>query len=267
MIKRYEVCGKTTKLILCSSKNMDEEYECLIDTDMLGEVRKYNWYPKKSRSGFTHYVQTTTTNQIFLHRFIMGTPPPGYVIDHIDGNGLNNTRKNLRVISNSENNANMNNKSKNTSSKYVNVFKHKQSGRWLAQVKLSDKKYNLGTYDLEWVAAIVAMEFKKKMYGENYIAEGLEQELYGIKADNIEEYYRCIRDSKIKRIFGRVGDSGILGVTWAKDRQKWRATIYMDGKPKCLGQYTDKYEAGRAVTRGILKHMGSEYVIRTPIIL
>ncbi|MDD5010733.1 MAG: hypothetical protein PHQ00_01265, partial [Phycisphaerae bacterium] len=33
---------------------------------------------------------------ISMHRFIMN-PPPGYLVDHVDGQGLNNTRGNLRI--------------------------------------------------------------------------------------------------------------------------------------------------------------------------
>jgi hypothetical protein len=40
---------------------------------------------------------------IYLHRFIMEAPS-GLVVDHIDGDGLNCTRENLRLCSAAENN-------------------------------------------------------------------------------------------------------------------------------------------------------------------
>lgn len=39
----------------------------------------------------------------FMHRLIMGTPPEGMQVDHINGNKLDNRRENLRFVSASEN--------------------------------------------------------------------------------------------------------------------------------------------------------------------
>jgi hypothetical protein len=57
------------------------------------------------------------------------------------------------------------------------------------------------------------------------------------------------------------GISGIRGVTWDKNGNKWRARV----RNVALGQHTDKYEAGRAVNRYLLEHYDSLAVIRTPI--
>jgi hypothetical protein len=56
------------------------------------------WYARRS---IWHPASATTRNE-FLHRALVRVPP-GYVIDHIDGDGLNNRRSNLRVCTHTQN--------------------------------------------------------------------------------------------------------------------------------------------------------------------
>lgn len=78
----------------------------LIDEQDAVAVRGYSWWANPKRSNI--YVSTQAPRcggrrpLIYLHRLIMA-PPPGLVVDHIDGNGLNNLRNNLRLCSPSEN--------------------------------------------------------------------------------------------------------------------------------------------------------------------
>lgn len=79
-----------------------------------------------------------------MHRVIMGAES-GDEVDHINGNTLDNRRENLRLVSRSQNNMNKRKQSNNKSG-YKGVYQNKTSGRWVAQIIVRKKKYNLGAY-------------------------------------------------------------------------------------------------------------------------
>ena len=72
-----------------------------IDEDDYEKVSKYKWSKKPSSSSYTTYAKTNTGGKkIHLHRFIMGLgdyKDDKRIINHIDGNGLNNCKKNLEI--------------------------------------------------------------------------------------------------------------------------------------------------------------------------
>ena len=85
----------------------DKDYEWL---------NSFNWCATKDRSNYYAVRSTRISgkkrNQR-MHKLIMGTTPKGMMIDHKDGNSLNNQRNNLRFVTNSQNQ--MNRTTKNSS--------------------------------------------------------------------------------------------------------------------------------------------------------
>lgn len=80
-----------------------------IDADDLHIFASRSWHIKKRTTKSLNggeriylYAATGASGRLLLHRLLTGAPP-GMVVDHIDGNGLNNTRSNLRVCTCSEN--------------------------------------------------------------------------------------------------------------------------------------------------------------------
>jgi len=72
---------------------------CYIDKEDCKKINQHTWFADKS--GYTFYARTTINNKkIRMHRLIM---PTHNLIDHIDHNGLNNRKYNLRQCSHREN--------------------------------------------------------------------------------------------------------------------------------------------------------------------
>ncbi len=117
-----------------------------------------------------------------MHRLIMNVSDPKIQIDHIDGNGLNNQKFNLRQCSSSQNSMNRR-KLINTSSKYKGVHKRTRATKkktynyWVAAIKVLGKLIFLGyfpfTPDGEIQAALkynkAAIKYKKEFAKINII--------------------------------------------------------------------------------------------------
>ena len=86
------------KEIICYSSKYDNQI-ALIDDGDYEKVNQYRWGVKcqKLKNGTNKfYAKCSKLNEITMHQFIFGKTRKGCVIDHINGNSLDNTRKNLR---------------------------------------------------------------------------------------------------------------------------------------------------------------------------
>ena len=77
-----------------------------------------------------------------MHTFLTGWP----LVDHIDGDGLNNRRSNLRPATPSQNNANRRKSRQNTSG-FKGVSYYHRTSRWRAYVGVDGKAIHLGYFD------------------------------------------------------------------------------------------------------------------------
>lgn len=100
-----------------------------------------------------------------MHRVIMGLDkgergkPPE--VDHVNGDGLDNRKENLRVVTRAENAQNRSGGQGRTS-EYRGVCWDKQTGKWRARFKKDGKVHNLGRYESEEAAARVARRARRK---------------------------------------------------------------------------------------------------------
>jgi len=87
---------------------------------------------------------------IYLHRAVLN-PPDGMDVDHIDGNGLNNRRANLRICHRAQNVQNQ--KKTRGSSLFKGVSWHAAAGKWMACVNANGRRFYLGIFENEIDAA------------------------------------------------------------------------------------------------------------------
>lgn len=103
--------------------------------------------------------------QLHLHRFILGVDDAGVMVDHINGDPLDNRRENLRVCSNSENQRNRG-VSKNSSTGYKGVCFHKQSGKYRAQIRHQGARHTIGQFPTPEEAAHAYNKASISLHGE-----------------------------------------------------------------------------------------------------
>jgi len=119
----------------------------------------------KNKSGLEYrYVRCSLGKDkkraLFLHRFVLRANA-GILVDHINGNGLDNTRKNLRLASYSDNRQNINCPPKNKNG-YRNVTQ-KKSGSFEVSLQVNGERYFQGTYPTLEEAALVAQKARQAL--------------------------------------------------------------------------------------------------------
>ena len=109
-------------------------------------LSQWKWYAAKICNIFYAVRQAKRVNgkqkNIFMHAEIIGRKE-GLEIDHINGNGLDNRRENLRHVTHRENGQNRHDK---RSSKYPGVCWHKRDFNWQATIRLNGKAKYLGSF-------------------------------------------------------------------------------------------------------------------------
>lgn len=121
----------------------------MVDDDDFDALNNHNWHAAKQPNTFyacrTVRVGDGRKKTIWMHRVINKTPS-GLKTDHIDGNGLNNSRTNLRSVSHADNMINGGRFSKNKP-KYRGVSWHKRLNKWVAQITVDYKNNWIGSFD------------------------------------------------------------------------------------------------------------------------
>jgi hypothetical protein len=120
-------------------------------------VDAHKWYVMKS----TGYV-VRTTDDMLLSRFIMSAPK-GMVVDHRDGDPLNNRRSNLRVCTHAVNMQNRKGANKNNARSLRNVYYDKRDRRYYVRVIANGKSFNGGRHDTVEEAANAAQQLRAEV--------------------------------------------------------------------------------------------------------
>ena len=140
----------------------------LVDDEDYDKFSKIKWYvfracPTLNYAMCSKKQQNGKFRNFNMSREVMMNVPKGMVVDHIDGNGLNNQKKNLRIATTSQNGMNRKDNCNNTSG-HRGVCYNKKNKKWQAQTMSMGKPVYLGMYDDILEAAKAYKEYAKKNY-------------------------------------------------------------------------------------------------------
>lgn len=145
------------------------KYLAFVDDEDYERVRGYYWQIKRNKFGETAYAvrrwwEGGQYKSQLLHNFILGRK--GF--DHVDHNGLNCQKHNLRAASRSQNAANSKRAKTNTSGfKGVSrSFHHGKHWGWCSQIWINGKRTHLGLFRTPEEAHAAYIKAAKEAWGE-----------------------------------------------------------------------------------------------------
>jgi len=149
------------------------EHWAEVDNRDFALVSQYKWRSTKGgdpgKNGTIYAIAHTSMvngkrNTVSMHRLILNAPK-GVQVDHDDGNGLNNKRRNIRLATNQQNQRNRKPGS-NQSSKFKGVSLDKRHGTWKAYIIVDGKNIWLGQHKTEEDAAKAYDVAARRLFGE-----------------------------------------------------------------------------------------------------
>lgn len=141
--------------------NLTQQKVCIVDADDFLPLSQFKWCAVNYKGRF-YACRNCNGKLLLMHRSILGLTNPRIIVDHADGDGLNNTRANLRIATRSQNG--INRSALKHSSKFKGV--HCYRGAWRAAIGHNLKTIFLGHFkDAE--AAARAYDAKAiELYGQ-----------------------------------------------------------------------------------------------------
>lgn len=189
----------------------------LVDTADAALVSPYNWYT--NNNGYA--CRSAGRRKVLLHHAIVGRPPAGCVVDHVDGDKLNNRRANLRFCTPQQNSQNM--AARPSRQPYKGVGPVPGSPHvWRARIRAQGKLQELGHYADARSAAIAYDRAARKFFGEyarpNFEVEPSDEPVaYVAKVARGEAVCGAKLTAEKVREFRRANSQGVSVYRLAKD--------------------------------------------------
>jgi hypothetical protein len=125
----------------------------LIDDEDARRVLAHKWRHLWGKSGHEYAITNIRAGGrervVYMHRFILEASP-GVTVDHINNNGLDNQKSNLRFASPAQNSRN---RRAHEGRKYKGVFQEKPGWKWRARIFVGGQRFHLGSFDTPEEAA------------------------------------------------------------------------------------------------------------------
>lgn len=148
---------------------LTQGYSAIVDDEDYDWLMRWKWHATKSAGGSFYARRNSLSAEVFnrrvvitMHRTILGViDNPSVLVDHINRDGLDNRRTNLRLCNKSQNGCNS--LPRRGSSKYKGVSR--KGGMWVAQISDGSRRRSLGYFQNELDAAAIYDEMAIRIHG------------------------------------------------------------------------------------------------------
>lgn len=219
-------------------------YVALVDDEDFAELSQFRWhasvqptavYAKRYITVDGHPVAVPMQNAILK-------PPSGYVVDHRDGDALDNRKENLRVATPTQN---CRNKGPARSNKAGFRGVSPCRSMWRATIYVDGKPLNLGNFGTPEEAARAYDVAARSIFRE-FARPNFQDEIHAPAEVWSAAASKCVRAPRAIARFRRQSASGFRGVEFDRAKDRWRAVIRANGARRRLGWFRTAQEAARA---------------------
>lgn len=199
----------------------------LCDDQDLAELEQHSWCARQQGTNWyalTNVRKKGRKTMISAHRLLLH-PPKHLQVDHINHNGLDNRRCNLRVCTRQGNQQNR--IAQIATSEFKGVSWHEHSKKWLARIKVDKRIHHLGMYESELHAARAYDIAAKKHHKEYAYLNNVDASIIPVQA---------VKESAAKK-------SNQKGCYWDSHGEVWKVKFRVEGKLRTLGTFHLEHDA------------------------
>lgn len=216
----------------------------LIDDRDVSLIAPFHWTIQKSYCGadlfyafrYVYEPNTGKRQRLLMHRVILDAPD-GVLVDHINGDGLDNRRSNLRLATHRQNHANRQSPIRNKTG-YIGVAVSRNGTRFRGYAIMDDGQVcHSASFGSPTDAARAADVLRVEAYGafarRNFPNEPLVMPPGGV------------------RKVAKARTSPYRGVFWDTAHHRWEVRMCVNGTRVFVGRFADEIEAARAYDRAL----------------